>query len=65
MLQVQRQEKKFVLTLDVAKKIGGQFEKVLKPDIHNGWDGYTVRSVYFDTIWDSDYVEKDYVLNVA
>ena len=62
MLRVQRQEKKFVLTLDVAKKIGGQFEKVLKPDIHNGWDGYSVRSVYFDTIWDSDYIEKDYGL---
>ena len=56
MLSVQRQEKKFVLTIDVAKKIAWEFEQVLKPDIHNGWDGYTIRSVYFDTIWDSDYV---------
>jgi len=61
-LSVQRQEKKFVLTIDVAKKIAWEFEQVLKPDIHNGWDGYTIRSVYFDTIWDSDYVEKEYGL---
>ena len=40
MLSVQRQEKKFVLTIDVAKKIAWEFEQVLKPDIHNGWDGY-------------------------
>ncbi|MBQ8003372.1 MAG: polyphosphate polymerase domain-containing protein [Clostridia bacterium] len=27
-------------------------------DVHNGTDGYIIRSLYFDTVYDTDYFEK-------
>jgi len=35
-----------------------KFEKILKEDKHNKGDGYLVRSLYFDTLDDADFMEK-------
>jgi hypothetical protein len=34
-------------------------EKVMKQDIHNGKNGYSIRSLYFDTLNDNDFEEKE------
>lgn len=55
---VSRQEKKFLCDLVAAKKLEVTLGQIMKPDSHNGADGYMIRSLYFDTLHDRDYVEK-------
>lgn len=41
-----------------AADLKSRLARLMKPDIHNGTRGYTVRSLYFDTLQDSDFEEK-------
>lgn len=59
MRQVSRKEKKFLTDAAEAKRLEALLSTVLTPDAHNGGaSGYAVRSLYFDTAHDRDYVEK-------
>ena len=58
MRQVLRQEKKFLIDLTAAAQLQARLRHVLKEDAHGGPRGYRLRSLYFDTVHDRDYVEK-------
>lgn len=58
MNKVLREEKKFLIGIHDFIKTAGTLEKVLLQDDHNGTHGYIVRSLYYDTPWDSDFFEK-------
>ena len=58
MLKVLREEKKFLLGYHEYKLRDGLLAKVLHGDLHNKANGYKVRSLYFDTVYDTDYFEK-------
>lgn len=55
---VSRQEKKYLIGLADVHKLSNYLEKMLIQDPHNGKYGYIVRSLYFDTINEKDYNEK-------
>lgn len=58
--EVLRQEKKFLLTYPEFQNCSKQFDQILKPDIHNKEEtGYLIRSLYFDTIYNQDFNEKE------
>lgn len=54
-----RQEKKYLLNQLEFKKYSSYFENVLPKDKHNNGIGYIVRSLYFDTIDNKDFYEKE------
>ncbi|MGN1404837.1 MAG: polyphosphate polymerase domain-containing protein [Erysipelotrichaceae bacterium] len=58
MLKVFREEKKFLLSYPEYKCKDSYLSKLLHGDRHNGVNGYKVRSLYFDTVYDTDYFEK-------
>lgn len=58
MNEVLRQEKKFAITLADMYRYCGDLEKVMMQDKHNQGDGYLIRSLYFDTVYERDYTEK-------
>lgn len=58
MLDVCRKELKYLVTLKEAIRLKKQLFAVMRGDIHNGEDGYFVRSLYFDTLSDRDYEDK-------
>ncbi len=58
MNEVHRLEKKYFITLSDMHRLSGYFSKVMLQDPHNGPAGYTIRSLYFDTINERDYTEK-------
>lgn len=58
MNKVLREEKKFLISQTEFFKISHDLENILHLDPHSGALGYTVRSLYFDTIHDGDYFEK-------
>lgn len=58
MRQVTRQEKKFLVDPVSAAKLRRRLSAVMHEDEHNGACGYRVRSLYFDTLHDRDFVEK-------
>lgn len=58
MNEVLRKEKKFIITLDEYYRIKNKLENVIKLDNNSNEEGYIVRSLYFDTINDSDYENK-------
>ena len=57
--EVIRQERKFLLNLEKTYKANAYLEKILTQDIHNGTLGYMIRSLYFDTLDDRDFNEKE------
>lgn len=59
MNEVLRQEKKFLISLDQYYSYSNKFNKILEVDKNSQEDGYMVRSLYFDTIDDKDYQEKE------
>lgn len=59
MKKVLRQEKKYLLNQQEYKKYSSFLEKILPSDEHNKNDGYIVRSLYFDTIENKDFYEKE------
>lgn len=58
MLDVSRKEFKYALSAVEAARIRQRLRLVTKADPHNGEEGYLVRSLYFDTLYDRDYREK-------
>lgn len=58
MNEVVRQEKKFLLSLVDARRLGNYLGTCMIVDPHNGPQGYIVRSLYFDTLDEGDYWEK-------
>ncbi len=58
MLDVQRRELKYLVNTLEMTRIKNDLEKIMESDPHNGAEGYRVRSLYFDTLSDSDFEEK-------
>ena len=50
--------KKYLITYENYLKSKNYFLQVLHPDSHNKIDGYTIRSLYFDTVNDDDFYNK-------
>lgn len=59
MLDVLREEKKYRISLSTAFYIRNKLENVLHGDSFNGNNVYLVRSLYFDSISDLDYFDKE------
>lgn len=57
--EVMRQERKFLLNMNDFYRHSDYLEKILSQDIHNGSTGYMIRSLYFDTLDDRDFHEKE------
>ena len=58
MLDVKRTEEKYVLSLDQYVELRGKLVGVLKHDTESKAVKYPIRSLYFDSIDNKDYVEK-------
>lgn len=58
MLDVSRKELKYLVTIKEVVGLKHQLSAVMNGDMHNGQDGYLVRSLYFDTLFDSDFEDK-------
>jgi len=56
--EVLRQEKKYLLTVPDGRKLEARLGSCMRQDEHNGPLGYTIRSLYFDTLNDVDYWDK-------
>lgn len=56
---VLRKEKKYVISLQTTYQQLHLLKQVLHEDNHNGDEGYLVRSLYFDTINNTDYKAKE------
>ena len=59
MNEVLRQEKKFLITLDQYYRYSHHLAAVLPVDKHSRGDGYLIRSLYYDTLDDKDFEEKE------
>lgn len=59
MHQVYRREQKYTLQTTEALRLCSCLEQVLQQDSHNGVNGYPVRSLYFDTLGNLDFHEKE------
>ena len=59
MRDVLREEKKFLLNQAEALKLRNYLSNVVHTDSHNGPDGYQVRSLYFDSLSNRDFQEKE------
>jgi hypothetical protein len=55
---VEREEQKYLLSELAASRLSGKLAKLLDADSHNAFDGYAVRTLYFDTIDDKDFYDK-------
>lgn len=58
MIEVMRNEKKYIISTESFRTLNSYFSKLLHPDKHNQAEGYIVRSLYFDTYSNTDYFEK-------
>lgn len=52
--KVFREEKKFLISIAEFRSTAGRLEKVMMQDSHNGTHGYMIRSLYYDTPYDTD-----------
>lgn len=59
MRDVLREEKKFLLNQAEALYLRNHLATAVHADAHNGADGYLVRSLYFDSLDNRDFQEKD------
>ena len=59
MNEVLRQEKKFLISADQYYQYSHYFENILSLDAHSHGDGYEIRSLYFDSLDDRDFQEKE------
>ncbi len=59
MNEVLREEKKFLITQEDLYRISGRLANVMQLDDHSESEGYTIRSLYFDSLYDRDYDEKE------
>ncbi len=58
MNKVMREEKKFLISVAEYLGTSGKLEQIMLQDPHNGTHGYMIRSLYFDTVFDTDFFEK-------
>lgn len=58
MIVVNRRELKFAISEWDYHQLQTQLSELLTPDPHNGVEGYTIRSVYFDSLFSADYYAK-------
>ena len=58
MNEVMRQEKKYLIHLVDMSRLSGALSQVMAQDRHGGALGYRIRSLYFDTLDDTDFFEK-------
>lgn len=59
MNEVLRKEKKYLINSIQVNKLSMMLANVLHEDEHNKNDGYSIRSLYFDSIDDRDYQDKE------
>ncbi len=59
MNEVLREEKKFLINIEDFLRCSHYLDNFLMQDVHNGTHGYTIRSLYFDSINDDDFFEKE------
>lgn len=57
-LAVSRREVKYLISLPDRLYLLDALSQLLTPDAYGGYNGYTVRSVYFDSICNEDYLDK-------
>lgn len=57
-LAVSRKEVKYMLSLPDRLFLLGALDQMLIPDAYGDYNGYTVRSVYYDSITNEDYWDK-------
>ena len=55
---VMREEKKYAIDIGLGTALRGKLATVMLADSHNGAQGYSIRSLYFDTPDNLDYNEK-------
>ena len=53
-----REEKKFLISIEEFRDKSHYLDMLMIQDAHNGIDGYCIRSLYFDTLYDDDFFEK-------
>ena len=58
MNEVLRQAKKFAINIADGAVLGGRLGAIMHADVHNGTQGYVIRSLYFDTPDDQDFYDK-------
>lgn len=58
MNEVLRQEKKYPIDLAQGAALRARLDQIMRRDSHNGAQGYTIRSLYFDTPDDEDFHDK-------
>jgi hypothetical protein len=58
MIEVMRNEKKYIVSLQNYRLLNSHFEKILHADPYNREGGYMVRSLYFDSYSNMDFHEK-------
>lgn len=64
MESVLRKEEKYLINLVDCRRYEDTLEKLMLQDKHNEGGRYTVRSLYFDSLNDRDFVEKQQGLSV-
>lgn len=57
-IAVARKELKYLVSLTDRVYLLNALSKILKPDEYGDYNGYSVRSLYFDSINNEDYIEK-------
>lgn len=58
MPEVCRKELKYLLTLKESCAMKEKLSAVMEADLHGGQNGYRVRSLYFDSLSDTDFEDK-------
>lgn len=58
MIDIDRYELKYRVDPVKAAQLKQSLSPYLKQDVHNGADGYMVRSLYFDSLSDTDFEQK-------
>lgn len=64
MQHVLRTERKFLINAADLMAKAHRLSGLLHEDPHNGAEGYLVRSLYFDTVYDGDYFDKEFGVDV-
>lgn len=59
MNEVLRQEKKYLISLSQFYRYSSDLSHILSLDGHSDGEGYLIRSLYFDTLDDKDYEDKE------
>lgn len=59
MNEVLRQEKKYLISIEQMYQYSHYLAQVMIQDQHNGVEGYSIRSLYFDTLDNRDFEEKE------